>query len=132
MTELRGAVNRLLFAPDTVKANVNNLAEQTRPPPAPATAAAAWEESIAQLPAQKQVAAVERRLRELNPEFNGKVESSIVDGVVIWLGFLTDRISDISPVRAIKGLQSLDCSGSSPRKGRLCDLRPLPACGSYA
>ncbi len=125
VTDLRGAVNRMRLARDTGSANVPNPPAQSRQAADPATAAAAWEESVAQLPAQEQVEAVERRLRELNPEFNGKVESTIDNGVVIWLGFLTDRISDISPVRALKGLQSLDCSGSSPRKGRLSDLAPL-------
>jgi serine/threonine protein kinase len=91
----------------------------------PLTAAEVWEKSVAALPAEKQVEAVERRLRELNPEFRGKVESSIRDGEVVGLCFLTDRVTDLSPVRALKGLESLDCGGSAPRKGRLSDLTPL-------
>jgi hypothetical protein len=91
----------------------------------PLTAAEVWEKSVAALAVEKQVEAVECRLRELNPEFRGKVESSIRDGRVWWLGFLTDRVTDISPVRALKGLESLDCGGSAPRKGRLADLTPL-------
>jgi hypothetical protein len=90
-----------------------------------ASAGAAWEKSVAELPPEKQVEAVERRLRELNPEFRGKVESSIRDGKVWWLGFLTDRVTDISPVRALTGLESLDCGGTAPRQGRLADLTPL-------
>ncbi len=87
--------------------------------------ASAWEKSVAALPAEKQVEAVERRLRELNPEFRGKVESAIRDGKVSRLRFLSDRVTDISPVRALKGLEWLDCGGSAPRKGRLSDLTPL-------
>src|SRR5262249_50993083 len=64
-------------------------------------------------------------LRELNPEFRGKVEGAIRDGKVRGLRFLSDRVTDISPVRALKGLESLDCGGSAPRKGRLSDLMPL-------
>jgi hypothetical protein len=99
--------------------------------PAPVTAtateksASAWEKAVAALPVEKQVDAVERRLRELNPEFRGKVESTIRDGKVWRLRFLSDRVTDISPVRALKGLESLDCGGSAPRKGRLSDLTPL-------
>src|SRR5262249_43959164 len=99
--------------------------------PAPVTAtdteksASAWEKSVAALPVEKQVEAVERRLRELNPEFRGKVESGIRDGKVWRLAFLSDRVTDISPVRALKGLESLACGGSAPRKGRLSDLTPL-------
>jgi serine/threonine protein kinase len=91
----------------------------------PLTAADVWEKSVAALPPEKQVEAVERRLRELNPEFRGKIESLVRDGKVWRLGFLTDRVTDISPVRALKGLESLDCGGSAPRKGRLSDLTPL-------
>jgi hypothetical protein len=87
--------------------------------------AEAWEKSVAALPVEKQVEAVERRLRELNPEFQGNVEGIIRDGKVAELRFLSDRVTDISPVRALKGLESLRCGGSAPRKGRLSDLTPL-------
>jgi hypothetical protein len=92
---------------------------------APLTEAEVWEKSVAALPAEQQVEAVERRLRELNPEFRGKVQSVVRDGQVRQLGFLTDQVTDISPVRALTGLESLDCAGSLPRKGRLSDLTPL-------
>jgi eukaryotic-like serine/threonine-protein kinase len=91
----------------------------------PSAAALAWEETVARLPAKTQAREVERRLRELNPEFRGMVGSLIKDGVVWQVGFLTDRITDLSPLRALKGLTSIDCSGSYPRKGRLFDLSPL-------
>jgi hypothetical protein len=87
--------------------------------------ASAWEKSVAALPVEKQVEAVERRLRELNPEFRGNVEGGIRDGKVVWLRLLSDRVTDISPVRALKELESLGCGGSAPRKGRLSDLTPL-------
>jgi hypothetical protein len=99
------------------------------PPPLAAASkqqsASGWEKSVAALPVEKQIEAIERRLRDLNPEFRGKVEGAIRDGKVWWLRFLSDRVTDISPVRALKGLESLDCSGSAPRKGRLSDLTPL-------
>jgi hypothetical protein len=84
-----------------------------------------WELSVAELPPAEQVEAVERRLRELNPEFRGNVESKIKDGKVQWLKFDTDQVTDISPVRALQGLKSLDCAGNAPRQGRVSDLAPL-------
>ena len=44
---------------------------------APLTAAERWEKSVAALPAEKQVEAVARRLKELNPGFDGKVTPTI-------------------------------------------------------
>jgi Leucine-rich repeat (LRR) protein len=85
----------------------------------------AWEKSVAALPAEKQVKAVAQRLKELNPGFDGKVTPAITDGVVTKLQFLTDEVDDISPVRALKGLEALDCAGTHPRKGKLSDLTPL-------
>jgi hypothetical protein len=92
---------------------------------APLIAADAWENSVAALSAEKQVEVVERRLRELNPGFRGKVDSEIRDGKVWRLIFVSDRVTDISPVRALKWLNSLDCGGTSPRQGQLSDLTPL-------
>ncbi len=92
---------------------------------APLTAAEAWEKSVAALPAEKQVEAVERRLRELNPGFQTKVKSTIRDGKVWGLEFLTNQVTDISPLRALRGLESLDCRGTDVGKGRLSDLTPL-------
>jgi hypothetical protein len=75
--------------------------------------------------AEEQVEAVERRLRQLNPGFRGKVDSDIHDGKVRRPDFLSDCVTDISPVRALKELDSLDCGGSTPRKGRLTVRMPL-------
>jgi hypothetical protein len=86
-----------------------------------------WEKSVAALPAEQQVAAVVRRLKELNPRFDGRVEPTIRDGVVIGLAFNTDPLSDLSPVRALARLESLDCNGTAPRQGMVADLSPLRA-----
>ena len=40
-----------------------------------------------------------RRLKELNPGFDGAVEPTIQDGTVRGLQFRTDQVRDISPVR---------------------------------
>ncbi len=89
------------------------------------TDATAWETVVAAMPAEEQVKAVAARLKELNPGFDGKVEPTIENAVVRGLGFLTDEVTNIAPVRALKGLTSLGCGGSYPVKGKLSDLSPL-------
>jgi eukaryotic-like serine/threonine-protein kinase len=91
----------------------------------------AWLKEVAALPAEKQVEAVVARLKELNPDFDGK-ETHIIDGVVVTeLYFPTDNVTDISPLRALTGLTGLNCSGThtgwwnNPGKGQLADLSPL-------
>jgi serine/threonine protein kinase/Leucine-rich repeat (LRR) protein len=85
----------------------------------------AWVKQVAAMPAEMQVEAVAARLKELNPDFDGKVTHTIENGVVTDLTFLTDDVTDISPVRALKGLNGLYCNGSNGGKGRLSDLSPL-------
>src|SRR5262249_49486470 len=81
---------------------------------------------VAALPADQQVKAVVARLKELNPGFDGKVTPIwIQGGVVTGLQFRTDEVVNVGPVRALKGLTYLDCSGPYPRKGKLSDLSPL-------
>jgi Leucine-rich repeat (LRR) protein len=89
------------------------------------TTASAWEKSVAALPAEQQVEAVARRLKELNPRFEGRVEPIIRDGVVLGLAFNTDKVSDLAPLRALVRLESLNCGGSTNRQGMVADLSPL-------
>jgi formylglycine-generating enzyme required for sulfatase activity len=90
-----------------------------------------WMQSVAALPAKKQVEAVSRKLVELNPGFDGKLTGfegkggpKIDSGAVTELAFDTNNVTDVSPVRALAGLRSLGCRGSF-LKGRLSDLSPL-------
>jgi hypothetical protein len=85
----------------------------------------AWIKQVQALPADKQVEAVAAKLQELNPGFDGKVESRLQGKDVDYLRFSTDAISDISPVRALAKLRTLYIDGSGPGKGRLADLSPL-------
>ena len=73
----------------------------------------------------QQVEEVRKELMRRNPGFDGKVEHKIEDGVVTGLQFHTDEVDNIAPVRALKGLTSLDCSGAFMKKGKLSDLSPL-------
>ena len=91
-----------------------------------------WVTEVSALPAEQQLEAVSKKLVELNPEFDGKLthwdgqgSPVIYGGVVIQLAFATDKVTDISPVRALSGLTELHCPGSSLEQGRLSDLSPL-------
>lgn len=85
----------------------------------------AWLKQIAAMPTEDQVKAVVAKLKELNPDFDGKETHKIEKGVVTEISFSTDNVTDISPVRALTGLKSLICRGSAEGKGRLADLSPL-------
>ena len=71
--------------------------------------------------------AVGEKLKELNPGFDGEVKATVENGVVVGLEFLTDKVFDIRPVRALSGLKSLSCRGSYTGHpiGMLADLSPL-------
>jgi eukaryotic-like serine/threonine-protein kinase len=84
-----------------------------------------WEKSVAALPAEQQVQAVARRLKELNSRFDGQVKPTIEYGVVTGLQLVGDEVEDLSPVHALKDLRVLSCDGSGPGKGKLKDLTPL-------
>ena len=82
---------------------------------------------ISVLPAEKQLEAVRNLLQERNPGFDGKLLPMTENGVVTELRFVSDNVTDISPIRALPGLVHLSCGGSDPAKtsGRLADLSPL-------
>ncbi len=83
-----------------------------------------WCKEVAALPAEKQVEAVAQKLQELNPGFDGKVTSKAEREGVTELKFETNKVTDISPVRALPSLKKLDCSGTNSQ-GELADLSPL-------
>jgi hypothetical protein len=90
-----------------------------------------WLERIASMPASRQAEEVSKRLIELNPGFDGKVETKIVGGAIVELSMVTDRVSDISPLAALKALTSLSLRGSTvdwntrSGSGKVSDIRPL-------
>ncbi len=82
-----------------------------------------WTREVAALSAEKQVEAVAKKLQELNPGFDGSMGNydgsgapQIENGIVTELRFVTDNVTDISPLRALKGLQKLRCPGSAGAK----------------
>ena len=89
----------------------------------------AWLDKAAGLKPEEQVRAVVAELQRRNPGFDGKHAARIRGGDVRIFGVVTDHISDISPVRGLRGLFSLTCLGSGWGKGRLSDLSPLAGTG---
>ena len=93
-----------------------------------------WTKDVAALPAEQQVAAVSKKLQELNSGFDGKVcggeggdlsvPPTIENGVVTKLHLISHEVTDISPIRALRGLKTLSCNGVNPHQGRLVDLSP--------
>jgi eukaryotic-like serine/threonine-protein kinase len=99
---------------------------EVKTPPTVVTASVdADVQRFAGMPATDQVEEVRRELKKRNPEFDGTLTQSIEDDVVTGLQFNTDHVADISPVRALRHLRSLDIHGTPPRKGLLSDLSPL-------
>ena len=105
-------------------------------------AAEDWAKTVAALPADKQVAAVAARLKELNPGFDGVVkriqptaqdagaeERALEERIVAGLEFSSDNVTDLTPLKALSGLRRLRCAGSAIGKGKLADLTPLQGMG---
>jgi tRNA A-37 threonylcarbamoyl transferase component Bud32 len=86
---------------------------------------AAWLRQVGSLRPDQQVAAVAAKLKELNPGFDGRVAPTLENGVITRCEFLADRVTDLTPVRALAGLKSLTCTGSAAHPGDLSDLGPL-------
>ncbi len=86
----------------------------------------AWLKRVAALPPEKQVEEVAAELKARNPKFDGKVTPTFENGVVTGLQFSADGVTDITPVRALPGLKSLNCSEAEGRGAApLADLSPL-------
>jgi serine/threonine protein kinase len=94
-------------------------------PPAPPETFEAWRERVAKLPAEAQVDEVATKMKELNNGFDGVITPTIEEGVVTGLQFLTDDVTDLSPLQALRGLKLLSCTGSPPNGGKVRDLSAL-------
>lgn len=83
-----------------------------------------WRQQVADMPPEKQVQAVARKLTELNLGFDGKVTHKIENGGVVELELVTDDLMDISAIRVFGDLTVLKCAGSGDGTGKLSDLTP--------
>jgi hypothetical protein len=83
-----------------------------------------WMKDVQAMPAEEQVAAVSKKLMELNPGFDGKLTSAGLDQPLILNPL---HLVDLSPLRALNGIKRLrfaPANNSQPRS-RLSDLSPL-------
>jgi hypothetical protein len=97
------------------------------PPPAIAPFTDADVHRIATLPAALQVEEVRKELMRRNPGFNGKTEHKIQDGVVTEFRIVTDKVTDIAPIRVWSALRVLECRGTytDNPNGLLANLTPF-------
>ena len=84
-----------------------------------------WIKQVANLPPEQQVQAVAKKLQDLNPGFDGKEDHTINSGVVRRFQFVSDHVTNLSPLRTLADLDILDCSGSEAGSSKLADLSPL-------
>jgi len=107
---------------------------QTAPPPptpaaqpsAPQPADDAFIKSVSAMPPEQQVQAVVAKLKELNPNFDGKETHKIEGGAVTMLGLSTVGVTDISPVKALRWLRTLVIAPPTlNQKGSVENLAPL-------
>src|SRR5262249_40497742 len=74
----------------------------------------AWRSTVSKLPPEEQRERVRKRLMKLNPGFNGDLKCDIRRDVIEHLEFLSDEVTNLSPVAALGRLKSVDFSGSKP------------------
>ncbi len=92
----------------------------------------AWMAQVQAMPAEEQIEAVRKKLVELNPEFDGVLRANdktgkpkIENGVVTEIGFSSEKVTDLSPLKGLAGLKALACTGNFRGKSKLSDLSPL-------
>ncbi|MFA7006267.1 MAG: SUMF1/EgtB/PvdO family nonheme iron enzyme, partial [Verrucomicrobiia bacterium] len=95
--------------------------------PGTATAATAdpFIAEVAALPAEEQIQRVTAELKRLNPDFDGKETHTIRENAVTQLAISTVGVKDISPLRALRQLDEVRCSGTQEEPSPLSDLSPL-------
>lgn len=129
---IQGGGNEIVFHRIRVRALDGGTVETLRPVPSlsvsgfnPFTDADI--QRIAALPAEQQIEEVRKELQRRNPGFDGTLTPIIKEGVVTELKLPSEEVDDIAPVRALKGLVSLNCSPTPApgRKGKLADISPL-------
>jgi serine/threonine protein kinase len=91
-----------------------------------------WMKDVAAMPAEKQIEAVGKKLKELNPGFDGKISSPyaesnppvVENGDVVELAIVVEKVADLSPIRALSHLRRFD-GWKKERIERSLDLSPL-------
>jgi serine/threonine protein kinase/WD40 repeat protein len=96
--------------------------------PKPAPTFDDWLRVTKALPGPQRAEAVLAKMKEKNPGFEGWLRPPTVSSdVVTKLTFHTDKVFDLTPLRALTGLMDLECNASDmgKRLGRVTDLTPL-------
>ena len=111
-------------------AKVESLPNKARPGTQPlgialAPSDEAWIKRVQALSADAQVAEVSKKLKDLNPGFDGNVDMKIEAGAVTKFGFFTNHVSQIWPVRVFSQLTDLRVNGKGHGQGRLTHLESL-------
>ncbi|MFZ2642534.1 MAG: hypothetical protein WA117_16175 [Verrucomicrobiia bacterium] len=89
-------------------------------------AAEAFIASASMLPPERQVAVVMAKLKELNPDFDGRETHRVQRNVVTDLALSTVGVTKLWPIRAMKWLRSLTLSPwAANEKGALSNLSEL-------
>ncbi len=94
----------------TIVASPEKSSVETEPPAeskSPEELQREFKAMVAALPAEEQVAAVEKKLRELNPNIDGRVEHEILDGKVVMCMVTGRHIEQIWPVSSLVHLRTL-------------------------
>ncbi len=123
-----GAGFRVLLVPPAAGVGTESGAKDKPASPAIAPFTDADVQRIAALPAAEQVEEVRKELKRRNPGFDGKMETKIEGGVVTEFQIVTDKVTDIAPIRVFDALRVLVCSGTTDNgkpNGLLEDLTPL-------
>lgn len=87
-----------------------------------------WMQTVAAMPVEKQVEAINQKLKELNPNSNpqdGSGPPVIRDGQVIECEIVTDNVSNLSPIRALHNLASLQLRSRTKLLSQPLDLSPI-------
>src|SRR5205823_1523868 len=86
-----------------------------------------WLERVPAMAPVDQVREVDKKLKARNAKFAGPPPQSVEqDSVIVSLTVITDNITDIEPLKVLKGLRTLKCNSVLGNTQRL-DLVPLQA-----
>lgn len=101
-----------------------------------------WMAEVKDLPAEKLLEAVSKKMVELNPGFDGKLSHGhhqipgskpvIERGNVVEVGYSSPSVSNVAPLRAFGTLRGVSCAGSpssADQSSLLVDISPLRGMG---
>jgi len=85
----------------------------------------AWLDSLEELSDVNKVREVERKLVELNSDFDDVLSPTVEKNVVVGVRLNAEQITDLRPIRAFKSLRTLFCGTYFSAHSNLSDLSPL-------